>query len=87
VANPYRLRPYLGARVALDHIFTSVLYMYNPHESPLQVLYIRLFLWYNPLIPQSLVIFFLQVIELLKYVYDCINGIIFWLTSCLFPFS
>ena len=44
VANPYRLRPYLGARVALDHIFTSLLFMYNPHDSPLQVLY-RFFLW------------------------------------------
>ena len=37
VANPYRLRPYLGARVALDHVFTSVLEMYNPHKTPLQV--------------------------------------------------
>lgn len=35
--NPYRLRPFLGARVPLNFSFSTILNMHNPYDSPLQV--------------------------------------------------
>ena len=35
--NPYRLRPFLGARVPLNFSFSTTINMHNPYESPLQV--------------------------------------------------
>ena len=35
--NPYRLRPFLGARVPLNFSFSTVINMHNPYDSPLQV--------------------------------------------------
>ncbi|XP_060594153.1 transmembrane protein 131-like [Ruditapes philippinarum] len=37
-ANPYRLRPYLGARVPVNSSFSPLINMHNPHSTPLQVL-------------------------------------------------
>ncbi|XP_078684163.1 transmembrane protein 131-like isoform X1 [Branchiostoma floridae x Branchiostoma belcheri] len=37
VPNPYRLRPFLGARVPLNSSFSPVINMHNPHSEPLQV--------------------------------------------------
>ncbi|XP_059172508.1 transmembrane protein 131-like isoform X2 [Physella acuta] len=36
--NPYRLRPYLGARVPINSSFTPVIQMHNPYSTRLQVL-------------------------------------------------
>ncbi|XP_076446798.1 transmembrane protein 131-like isoform X2 [Babylonia areolata] len=38
VPNPYRLRPYLGARVPINNSFSPVIQMHNPHSSKIQVL-------------------------------------------------
>ncbi|KAH9505685.1 hypothetical protein Btru_055497, partial [Bulinus truncatus] len=38
VPNPYRLRPYLGARVPINSSFTPVIQMHNPYSTRLQVL-------------------------------------------------
>ncbi|OWF37267.1 transmembrane protein 131-like isoform X2 [Mizuhopecten yessoensis] len=38
IPNPYRLRPYLGAKVPLNSSFSPVIQMHNPHSSMLQVL-------------------------------------------------
>ena len=35
--NPYRLRPFLGARVPLNFSFSTTINMHNPYETPLQV--------------------------------------------------
>ena len=35
--NPYRLRPFLGARVPLNFSFSTTINMHNHYESPLQV--------------------------------------------------
>jgi len=35
--NPYRLRPYLGARVSLNSSFSPLISMHNPTGTPLQV--------------------------------------------------
>ena len=35
--NPYRLRPFLGARVPLNFSFSTIINMHNPYNSPLQV--------------------------------------------------
>ena len=35
--NPYRLRPFLGARVPLNFSFSTTINMHNPYDSPLQV--------------------------------------------------
>ncbi|XP_020618589.1 uncharacterized protein LOC110056449 [Orbicella faveolata] len=35
--NPYRLRPFLGARVPLNFSFSTIINMHNPYDSPLQV--------------------------------------------------
>ncbi|GAB1597873.1 transmembrane protein 131-like isoform X1 [Argonauta hians] len=37
IPNPYRLRPYLGAKVPLNSSFSSLIEMHNPHSSTLQV--------------------------------------------------
>ena len=37
VPNPYRLRPFLGARVPLNFSFSSLINMHNPYGLPLQV--------------------------------------------------
>lgn len=37
VPNPYRLRPFLGARVPLNFSFSTLINMHNPYNSPLQV--------------------------------------------------
>ncbi|XP_052793068.1 transmembrane protein 131-like isoform X2 [Mya arenaria] len=37
-ANPYRLRPYLGARVPVNSSFAPLINMHNPHSTTLQVL-------------------------------------------------
>ena len=36
--NPYRLRPFLGARVPLNFSFTPMISMHNPHADTLQLL-------------------------------------------------
>ncbi|XP_041357021.1 transmembrane protein 131-like isoform X2 [Gigantopelta aegis] len=38
IPNPYRLRPYLGARVPLNSSFSSLIQMHNPHNAKLQLL-------------------------------------------------
>ncbi|XP_005095325.1 transmembrane protein 131 isoform X2 [Aplysia californica] len=38
IPNPYRLRPYLGARVPINSSFTPVIQMHNPYSTSLQVL-------------------------------------------------
>ena len=37
IPNPYRLRPYLGARVPVNTSFAPLINMHNPHSSTLQV--------------------------------------------------
>uniref|UniRef100_A0A8C4QPL0 Transmembrane protein 131 n=1 Tax=Eptatretus burgeri TaxID=7764 RepID=A0A8C4QPL0_EPTBU len=37
VPNPYRLRPFLGARVPVNSSFSPLINMHNPHSKPLQV--------------------------------------------------
>ena len=37
IANPYRLRPYLGARVPINNSFAPVIQMHNPYDSKIQV--------------------------------------------------
>ncbi|XP_052281424.1 LOW QUALITY PROTEIN: transmembrane protein 131-like [Dreissena polymorpha] len=37
-SNPYRLRPYLGARVPVNRSFAPLINMHNPHSTTLQVL-------------------------------------------------
>ena len=37
VPNPYRLRPFLGARVPLNFSFSFLINMHNPYSLPLQV--------------------------------------------------
>jgi len=46
-ANPYRLRPYLGARVPVNSSFASVINMHNPHSTPLQVSFAMLSYSFN----------------------------------------
>ncbi|KAL3880716.1 hypothetical protein ACJMK2_032934, partial [Sinanodonta woodiana] len=38
IPNPYRVRPYLGAKVPLNSSFSPLINLHNPHSSPLQVL-------------------------------------------------
>ncbi|XP_071088410.1 transmembrane protein 131-like isoform X1 [Haliotis cracherodii] len=38
IPNPYRLRPYLGARVPINSSFSPLIQMHNPHNRRLQVL-------------------------------------------------
>lgn len=38
VPNPYRLRPFLGARVPLNFSFSALINMHNPYNLPLQVI-------------------------------------------------
>ena len=37
IPNPYRLRPYLGARLPVNTSFSPLINMHNPHSSTLQV--------------------------------------------------
>lgn len=37
VQNPYRIRPFLGAKVPVNSSFSPVISMYNPHGTLLQV--------------------------------------------------
>ncbi|XP_013418594.1 transmembrane protein 131-like isoform X2 [Lingula anatina] len=37
IPNPYRLRPFLGARVPLNSSFSPLIHMHNPHSTALQV--------------------------------------------------
>jgi len=37
VQNPYRIRPFLGAKVPVNSSFSPVINMYNPHRTVLQV--------------------------------------------------
>lgn len=37
IPNPYRLRPYLGAKVPLNSSFTPIIKIHNPFSSTLQV--------------------------------------------------
>lgn len=37
IPNPYRLRPYLGARVPINSSFTPVIQMHNPYSTRIQV--------------------------------------------------
>ena len=37
IQNPYRIRPFLGARVPVNSSFSPLIRMYNPHGSVLQV--------------------------------------------------
>jgi len=39
VQNPYRIRPFLGAKVPVNSSYSPVISMYNPHGSVLQVCY------------------------------------------------
>ena len=39
VPNPYRVRPLLGAKVAVNTSFSPLIHLHNPHSSTLQVLY------------------------------------------------
>lgn len=36
-ASPYRLRPLIGARVPVNGTFASLIHIYNPFSTPLQV--------------------------------------------------
>ncbi|KAI2524398.1 TMEM131 isoform 4, partial [Pan troglodytes] len=36
VPNPYRLRPFLGARVPVNSSFSPIINIHNPHSEPLQ---------------------------------------------------
>lgn len=36
-ASPFRVRPLIGARVPLNASFASLIYIYNPFSTPLQV--------------------------------------------------
>ncbi|BFZ14499.1 hypothetical protein BsWGS_17535 [Bradybaena similaris] len=38
IPNPYRLRPYLGARVPINSSFTPIIQIHNPYSTRLQVL-------------------------------------------------
>ncbi|XP_028939043.1 transmembrane protein 131 isoform X2 [Ornithorhynchus anatinus] len=37
IPNPYRLRPFLGARVPVNSSFSPIINIHNPHSEPLQV--------------------------------------------------
>lgn len=37
VPNPYRLRPFVGARVPVNSSFSPLINIFNPHSEPLQV--------------------------------------------------
>jgi len=37
IQNPYRIRPFLGAKVPVNSSFSPVISMYNPHRTVLQV--------------------------------------------------
>ncbi|KAM3850754.1 transmembrane protein 131 [Diretmus argenteus] len=37
VPNPYRLRPFIGARVPINSSFSPLINIHNPHSEPLQV--------------------------------------------------
>ena len=37
IPNPYRLRPFIGARVPVNSSFSPLINIHNPHSEPLQV--------------------------------------------------
>ncbi|NXA40959.1 TM131 protein, partial [Eudromia elegans] len=37
IPNPYRLRPFIGARVPVNSSFSPIINIHNPHSEPLQV--------------------------------------------------
>lgn len=37
IPNPYRLRPFVGARVPVNSSFSPLISIFNPHSEPLQV--------------------------------------------------
>uniref|UniRef100_S4RQV7 Uncharacterized protein n=1 Tax=Petromyzon marinus TaxID=7757 RepID=S4RQV7_PETMA len=37
IPNPYRLRPFVGARVPVNSSFSPLINIHNPHSEPLQV--------------------------------------------------
>ena len=37
VSSPYRLRPLVGVRVPLNSSYSPIIYMHNPHTTPIQV--------------------------------------------------
>lgn len=37
VPNPYRLRPFIGAKVPVNSSFSPIINIHNPHSEPLQV--------------------------------------------------
>ena len=37
VSSPYRLRPLVGVRVPLNSTYSPLIYMHNPHSTPMQV--------------------------------------------------
>jgi hypothetical protein len=37
VSSPYRLRPFVGVRVPLNSTYSPIIYMHNPHTTPIQV--------------------------------------------------
>ncbi|XP_077440164.1 transmembrane protein 131 isoform X2 [Vanacampus margaritifer] len=37
IPNPYRLRPFVGARVPVNSSFSPLIYIHNPYSEPLQV--------------------------------------------------
>ena len=61
-ANPYRLRPYLGARVPVNSSFAPLINMHNPHSTKLQVSTLKLD-------------FFFSVFSFFQYLHvgDCAN--------------
>lgn len=38
IPNPYRIRPFLGAKLPINASFSPLISLYNPHSSTLQVL-------------------------------------------------
>lgn len=39
IPNPYRLRPFIGARVPVNSSFSPLIHIHNPYSEPLQVSY------------------------------------------------
>ncbi|CAG2123583.1 unnamed protein product, partial [Medioppia subpectinata] len=37
VSNPYRLRPFIGAKVPINSSYAPLIHIYNPHTSTLQL--------------------------------------------------
>lgn len=37
MSNPFRLRPFIGAKVPINSSYSPLIHIYNPHNSTLQV--------------------------------------------------